>query len=98
MRLDQHKSLKIEHKIPVEKQQEFKFIGTGKKRSGQYLFAMNNETFEVYKVKLEKRKEFNVVSKTEIAINKAVVNPNHHFLYAINLKNAVRKFGKIISN
>ena len=84
--------IKIESETQHEKKQEFKHLGSGTKKRGMFLFGLNTDTLEIYKVKVEKKKHFDVTKKKESATNKAVINPNHKFLYAINLKNAKRKF------
>ena len=97
MKLDPVKTLKIEHKIPVEKKQEYKMIGRAFKRRGQYLFALNNTTNEVYKVPIQKVDTIDI-QKKDASTNKAVINPNHKMLWAINLKNAKRKFERQLNS
>ena len=93
MKLDPHKDIKIESKIQAEKKQEFKQIGRTIKKPGQHLFALNIDNNRVYKVEVQQVKTIDF-EKTDVSPNKAVVNPNHPMLWAINLKNAERKFSK----
>ena len=93
-----HSKLKIEHRQKQEVKQEYKFIGSVKKKSGQFLFALNIDNNYVYKIKVESKQAFDVSKKQEIGIYKATINPNHPFLYAINLSNATRKFKKLYTD
>lgn len=95
MKLDPHQNIKVESKIQAEKKQEFKQIGRTIKKPGQHLFAYNTETSKVYKVEIQQVKTVDF-TKTDCSPSRAIVNPNHPMLWAINLKNAERKFGKNI--
>lgn len=91
MFLEPHKNLKIEHKIEAKKKQEFKLIGSQRKRRGQKLFALDKEKLEVYEVEIQRKEAVDLTSKRRTS-HKAVVNPKHPMLWAINRKNAIRKF------
>lgn len=93
--LDVTKNIKIQQEQVVEKQQEYKFIGSGKKKRGQSLFALNPENLEVYLVPIVKREAYDITAKKESASLKATINPEHFFVHAINIKNAIRKFKKL---
>ena len=93
--LDVTKSIRIQQEQVVEKQQEYKFIGSGKKKRGQSLFALNPENLEVYLVPIVKREAYDITAKKESASLKATINPEHFFVHAINIKNAIRKFKKL---
>lgn len=86
---------KIEERKQVEKQQEFKFIGAVEKKRGQSLYAKDNETNEVYKVIIEQRKVFDTTKDKEVSTYKATVNPNHLYAFALNIKNAQKKFDRM---
>ncbi len=88
--------IKSESEIQVKKRvkHEYKFIGRLKKRKGQTLFAMDNETLEIYKVKIQQKKAFDITKDKEISSYKAQINPSHFLMYALNFKNAQRKFRK----
>ena len=77
-----------------EKNQESKWIGSTRKQKGLTLFAKDPDKNEVYAVPIEKRVALDVTSKKEVATHKAVVNPNHKTLWALNLKNAKRKLNR----
>jgi len=98
MKLDVHSNIKIEKKIVSKKKQEFKFLGSCKKKKGQKLYACNTDNFEVYEVEIIKRTTFDVMAKKEKSTHKTTVNPNHPHLFALNKKNAVRKFKKLLIN
>ena len=95
MKLDPIKEIKIEHRVEIEKKQEFKLIGRTVRRKGQFLFAFNDTTNEVYKVPVQK---INIVDfdNKNASTHKAVINPEHKMILAINLKNAQRKFKKLL--
>ena len=78
----------------IKQKQEFKYLGATRKRKRLKLFALNHDTGEVYEVKLEVRKAYDVTTKRENSIYKAVINPSHKPVFALNLKNAKRKLMK----
>ncbi len=82
-----------EDRQEITKKQEFKRIGSTRKKNGQHLYAKSNETGNVYRVPIETRTEFHV-GKGEQGTHKAVVNPNHKTLWALNMENALRKFNR----
>ena len=88
--------IKPDSEVQIKKQvkQEYKFIGNLKRRKGLILFAMNHETFEIYKVKLQFKKAFDITKKKEVGTYKAQINPSHFLMYALNFTNAKRKFVK----
>ena len=94
-RLEVHSNIKIESKQEIKQQQEFKHIGAGRKRKGLTMFAFNYDEQKIYAVKLEKKTVFDVTKRREVAMYKAVINPNHPHLYAMNMQNAIRKFNKL---
>ena len=76
-----------------EKKQEFKhFARIRKKGRNLTLFALDPESGEVYKVKIEKRSQLDISSMKEVATHKAVVNPNHPTVFKLNVKNAKKFF------
>jgi len=97
MNLEGHKKIKIEHRQEKKKKQEFKHIGDIPKKRGQSLYGINPDTKEVYKVIIEKKEVFDVQKKKETGTYKAIVNSEHRFIYALNIKNAKRKLNKLIS-
>ena len=94
MKLDAHKKHDITINQKKEVKQEYKFIGTLKKRKGMFLFALNTDNLTVFKVELHERKVFDVQNKNEKSFYKAYINPKYPLVYAINIKNAKRKFKK----
>lgn len=85
---------KIEHKQQKEKQQEYKFIGSSTRKRGQFLFGLDIDKNEVYQIHLVAKKEFDITKHREVGHCQVTVNPTHPVLYAVNLKNATRKFKK----
>lgn len=91
-KLDVHTNTRIEERKQFEKQQEFKHVGSGRRKPNQTLYAINTDTMEIYEVEIAKKTVFDVSKKKEVCSLKAVVNPKHPHLYALNKKNAKRKF------
>jgi len=96
MKLDPIKDIKIEHKVSVEKKQEFKIIGRTINKRGMFIFAYDPDKKEVYKLDIQKRKTINFKRK-DASYKRAFVNPKHKMLWAINKKNAERKFKKLLN-
>ncbi len=94
MKLENHKKQNtvIEQKKPVK--HEYKFIGSVINKKGCFLFALDIDNNIVYKVDIQQKKVFHTDKKREIGKYIAHINPKHPLLYAINIKNAVRKFSK----
>jgi len=80
------------------------YIGAIKKKKGQILFAMCVETFEVYEVKIR------VVESKTAAIDfstgkikgeqkkeEYILKKGDPVLFALNMKNAVRKFQQLVN-
>ena len=93
--LDIIKNIKIQQEQVIEKQQEYKFVGSGRTKKGQFLFGLDNEKQEVYLVPILKKEAYDITIKKESASLKATINPEHFFVHAINIKNAIRKFKKL---
>jgi flagellar biosynthesis/type III secretory pathway chaperone len=90
--------MKIESKAEIKQQQEFKHIGHGRKRKGLIMYAFDYDKQTIYPVKLVKKVVFDTTKNNEVAMYVAFINPNHPHLYAMNLKNAIRKFEKMFNN
>lgn len=84
---------KQEVQVKKDQQREFQFLGTSRKRPGQHLFGIDPETLKVYKVEIE-RKVDATFSGGQRATHKAIINKLHHYIWAINIENAKRKFKK----
>lgn len=88
-------TLDIKPKITVEQkavaEQRQKRFSVGKFRKGLKLYAADFEKMQIYEVVIEDNKEL-VFGKKESA-KKADINPNHPHVWALNIKNAKRKFG-----
>lgn len=86
--------LKIQEPVVIQaelkKQHEYKLLGTGKKRNGLKLFELDMATGKIREVPIESRKTYDPLHR--VAKNKAVINPNNMYLWALNAKNAKRKF------
>ena len=78
----------------MTKKQEFKHIGSTRRKKGLKLFAKNPDNSQVYEVTVNHRKVIDMTSKTDKGAYKAVVNPSHKTLWAVNMKNALRKFNR----
>lgn len=96
MKLDVHNNLKIETKAEIIKQHEFKYIGSSRHRKGLTMYAFDIENRQIYVVEITKKVIFDITKKKEIAHLKAVLRPKHLHIYALNLKNAIRKFTRML--
>jgi hypothetical protein len=93
MRLDKDKDLKIEHRVNAEAKHEYKQIGSTKYIKGLKLFALNRETLEVYEIPIKTKKVIDLNEKSH-SVNRIEINPKHPMIWALNMKNAIRKFSK----
>lgn len=81
--------------IQAEKQAEVKFLGAGRKpHAGMKLWALDKEKLEVYEVIILTKKVLKMDGK-EKGTHKATVNPQHPTVWAMNGKNALKKFMKL---
>lgn len=80
----------------VELPKKNEFLGSSKRKRGQYLFGYDPDTNTVYKVKTEKVIELDPYFEVEVQrVTRAHVAPTHKLVWAINYKNAIRKFPKL---
>jgi hypothetical protein len=89
--LEKHKDLKIEIHAEIKKKHEYGQIGRLKKRPGLRLYGYNPDEQKVYEVFIETEKTIDL-KKDLASTHKSIVNPKHKMLWALNLKNAIRKF------
>jgi len=94
MHLEKHKDLKIENKVIIEKNVVYKQTGSTAPKRGQFMFAWDTDKNEAYKVVLEEKTAYNVSEEKGVGKYNAKINAKHPMLWAINLKNATRKFKK----
>lgn len=87
--------IKVESKIKKEVKQEYKLLGTGILKPGQKLFGMGDD-LKIYQVSIIRKKTVAYKNEKKASSMKAQINPNHMFLKAINMKNALRKFRNMI--
>lgn len=78
---------------------------TRMRKGGLSLYGLNNETGEIYKLKIRDKGKKELGMKKNSKGNfiregkfKADVNPNHKLIWALNLKNAYRKFANDPAN
>lgn len=81
--------------IVAKKKMEYKFIGSSIKRKGQVLWALNHKTFKIYKVKMVRREAIKLDGK-EFGQYRAIVKDGDPMLWALNERNAIRKFKKSV--
>lgn len=86
---------KIVDQVKQEKEQEQKKLIRTKYRKGLTLFGLDPDTMNVYEVKVEEEKVA-VFGEEPIVKRNAKVNPAHKYIWAMNEKNAHRKFGNMI--
>lgn len=97
--MDKLDAAKQEHhagtEIVAKKKLESKFLGAGKKPfKGAILWGLDKEKLEVYPIKLVSKKVLKLDGK-EQGTHKVHVNPAHPLVWAINKKNALKKFMKL---
>lgn len=92
-------ALKIKVPVGVEaeqkKQHEYKLLGTGRKRKGLSLFELDMKTGDILRVKIESQKTYDARRKT--AKHKAIINEENLHCWALNAKNAKRKFLRMLN-
>jgi len=98
--LEEIRDLKPQVEVTQEKEikQEFKFLGSARRKKGQNLYSWNPLTGEVVQVNLTRRIAFDISKKQEQGNFKIVINPNHPLLWALNQKNAEKKFRKMLAH
>lgn len=75
------KSYFMTKKVETKMKKSFRFLGSASKRKGQKLYAFDKENDVVYPVKIYNG-------------TRALLDKDHSVLWAINLRNAIRKFKK----
>ena len=107
--LEENNDPEIEEQVKKEARQimeNSKQVGSTRSRlkEGLNLYALDNETGEIYKVQVQKRegeRKTKKDGKGNFIIegsHRADVNPNHKLIWALNLKNAYRKLANDTSN
>lgn len=76
----------------TEKKEERRFLGTGIQKRGLKLFAMD-ASGNVLEIKMQDKKTVDFVGAKK-GKKMAFINPNNKFVWALNQKNAERKFKK----
>lgn len=84
---------KTEQQVKKDVKKEFKFLASGKMRKGLKIFGLNPDTMEVYEVEIVKNKDLNLANGAH-GNSKAYLNPNHHYDWSLNKKNAEKKLPK----
>lgn len=80
----------------VKKNQQSKPVFQGKYRKGLKLFFLDAETKMMGEVEIEERKDFHLNTRKGVGSKTANINRNHLHIWALNKKNAERKFRKIL--
>lgn len=94
MNLPSEPQIKVESKI--QKEQQFRFLGSLKPKKGMKLFALDPSTGEVYPVPVVDKKTLNL--NQGAGAKMAMIHRNHMHLFALNIENAVRKFKKALAS
>ena len=79
----------------VEQQREYKRIGQVVLKRGLSIFYCDMETGEVEKLAIVKKVSIGI-DKKAVHQNKAQYNENYIYVQALNKKNAIKKFKKMI--
>jgi hypothetical protein len=77
---------------PVKKKHEYKIIGSTKQKKGLSIFGMDEDR-NIYKVEILDKKTLDLSKGQNGAGTKqAIINPTHNHVWALNKKNAIKKF------
>lgn len=76
--------------------QEFKLIGHFTLRKGMTLYEIVMETGEIRPLQIDRKVTLNIISGKPVYKSKAIYNPKCFYIAAINKKNAIRKYNKIV--
>lgn len=94
-----NKKDKAHLEVKAEEKVEYKQLGATRRRKGLNLYALDNETGKIYVIEVEDKKEVDLTAAfTEdqgvkrTGKFKAHVNPDHKLMWALNKKNALRKY------
>lgn len=85
---------KVKEEIIIQQKQEYKLVGSIRRRPGLTLFEFDFETMNIYIKKIQCEVSIGLDGK-EVRKQKAVHNPNGILIWALNLKNAEKKVLKI---
>ena len=77
--------------IVSKKKLEYKFIGTSIKRPGQSMWALDAVTLKIYPIKMVKQDLVSLKGR-KFGKYRAITKAADPMLWALNFKNAVRKF------
>ncbi len=82
--------------VEAKRKQEYRMLGSSRKpHKNSILYALNHNTGEIYPVKISTKAAINMQGSQRVTYkSRAEVNPNHDMLWALNEKNAERKFKK----
>ncbi|SOC79833.1 hypothetical protein SAMN06296241_1370 [Salinimicrobium sediminis] len=78
-----------------KKEQHQKKALTARYKKGMFLFGLDPDTLNVYQVPVEEKKTF-VIGDEGKSERKASIHPSHLYVWALNEKNAHRKFRNIV--
>lgn len=84
----------------IAKKKLDKFLGIGRKPfKNATLYGFNTETYEIYPVKMNTEKVIKIENvngqQKDVVHSKVYINDKHKFEWALNKKNALKKFLKL---
>ena len=85
---------KEEMEILQKEQQEFKFVGSYRRMPGQTLFVYNRKTKEIKPAPLVGSKDVDFKTQEATSRPKLVVEAGCVYLWALNMKNCIKKLRK----
>ena len=79
-----------------EKRHEHKYLGTNRRpfRNAR-LWALDYEKGEVYEVSINSKEAYDPYARKEKGTHKVTINQKHVHVWALNKKNAIKKFMKM---
>lgn len=103
--MDKLDAAKKEHhagtEIVSKKQLEIKFLGAGRRPfKGAKLWGLDKKGLEVYEINIQSKQSMKVAGlgakkNEEAGTHRVQVDPSHPLVWAMNKKNALKKFMKL---
>ncbi|MFA6917028.1 MAG: hypothetical protein WC222_11570 [Parachlamydiales bacterium] len=89
---DNQAGIELQDKV----RQEYKFFGSVPLRKGMILYEITMSTGEIKPLHIERNAALDITTGKPVFNSKAIYNPKCFYIMAINEKNAIRKYNKIV--
>lgn len=77
-------------------QQHYKFFGSVPLRKGMTLFEIVMSTGDIHPLEIQRKASLDITTGKPVLENRAVYNPSCFYILALNKKNAIRKYNRIV--